>query len=89
MSQTTRSAGRPPRPEPRTTGTRPQPGGQTGTPAGPGQASGLRELDDPEFFTQWAALRHRIAASGKTVPRDLKDQYAAASDEYRRRVHRY
>jgi hypothetical protein len=53
-----------------------------------GQGSDLRQLDDPEFFTRWAALRRRIAASGKTVPRDLKDQYAAASDEYRRRVHR-
>jgi hypothetical protein len=53
-----------------------------------GQDSDLRELDDPEFFTRWAALRRRIAASGKTVPRDLKEQYTAASDEYRRRVHR-
>jgi hypothetical protein len=31
-------------------------------------------------------LRQRVALSGKTVPSDLKREYAAVSAEYRRRV---
>ena len=46
----------------------------------------LRELDDPDFFSQWAELRNRIAVGGKSVPGELKREYAAVSAEYRRRV---
>lgn len=49
-------------------------------------ASDIPALDDPEFFRHWSALRQRIALSGKTVPHDLKREYAAVSAEYRRRV---
>jgi hypothetical protein len=31
-------------------------------------------------------LRQRIALGGKTVPGDLKREYAAVSAEYRRRI---
>jgi hypothetical protein len=48
--------------------------------------SDIRALDDPEFFRYWSALRQRIALSGKTVPNDLKIEYAAVSAEYHRRV---
>ena len=48
--------------------------------------SDIRALDDPEFFRHWSALRQRVALSGKTVPSDLKREYAAVSAEYRRRV---
>jgi hypothetical protein len=46
----------------------------------------LTELGDPEFCRHWSELRQRIALSGKTVPQDLKREYAAVSAEYRRRV---
>jgi hypothetical protein len=37
----------------------------------------LTELDDPEFFRRWSELRGRIALCGKSVPCDLKREYAA------------
>lgn len=46
----------------------------------------LRELDDPEFFRHWAALRQRIALGGNSVPCELKRRYKAVSIEYRRRI---
>jgi hypothetical protein len=46
----------------------------------------MRDLDDPQFISYWSALRLRIALSGKTVPVDLKREYAAVSAEYRRRI---
>ena len=46
----------------------------------------LTELDDPEFFRHWSALRLRIALGGKSLPHQLKREYAMASAEYRRRV---
>jgi hypothetical protein len=48
---------------------------------------GLSELGDPEFFRHWAELRQRITLGGKSVPCDLKREYAGASAEYRRRVY--
>jgi hypothetical protein len=57
-----------------------------GTQAGTEHASDLQELGDPEFFSHWATLRHRIALSGKPVPCSLKHKYAAVSAEYRRRT---
>jgi hypothetical protein len=51
-----------------------------------GPASDIRALNDPEFFRYWSTLRQRIALSGKTVPNDLKSEYAAVAAEYRRRV---
>jgi hypothetical protein len=46
----------------------------------------LTELDDPEFFRHWSELRLRIALGGKSLPRQLKHEYARASAEFRRRV---
>jgi hypothetical protein len=46
----------------------------------------LTELGDPEFFSSWAELRQRIAFGGKSVPSQLKRNYATLSAEYRRRV---
>jgi hypothetical protein len=46
----------------------------------------LTELGDPEFFTRWAELRQRVALGGKSVPGELKRDYAALSAEYRRRT---
>jgi hypothetical protein len=46
----------------------------------------LTELDDPEFFRHWSALRLRIALGGKSLPHQLKREYAMASAEYSRRV---
>jgi hypothetical protein len=49
-------------------------------------AVSLTELDDPEFFRHWSELRLRIALAGKSLPHQLKRDYAMASAEYRRRV---
>jgi hypothetical protein len=49
-------------------------------------AISLAELGDPEFFRHWATLRQRIALDGKSAPRALRREYAAAAAEYRRRV---
>ena len=49
--------------------------------------AGLPELTDPEFSRHWAELRQRITLGGKSVPCDLKREYAGASAEYRRRVY--
>jgi hypothetical protein len=49
-------------------------------------ADRIRELDDPEFFSYWSELRHRIALGGKSVPPDMKREYAVVSAEYRRRI---
>ncbi len=49
-------------------------------------AGDIRDLADPQLIRHWSALRQRIALSGKTVPGDLKREYAAVSAEYRRRI---
>jgi len=58
-------------------------------PAHDAPAASLSGLDDPEFFRHWADLRLRIALGGKTVPSELKREYANASAEYRRRVSQF
>jgi hypothetical protein len=52
------------------------------------QASDLRELSDPEFFTRWAAVRNRLFCIPKEKPEhsDAKRQYDAVAVEYRRRI---
>jgi hypothetical protein len=52
------------------------------------RAGDLRRLSDPEFFTQWAAVRNRLShvTEGKTEYREIKSQYAAVAAEYRRRI---
>lgn len=50
------------------------------------EVASLAQLDDPEFFGHWAALRLRIAHAGKSVPHEMKREYAMATAEYRRRV---
>jgi hypothetical protein len=51
-------------------------------------ASDLRKLSDPEFFTQWAAVRNRLCRTteGKAEYRETKQQYDAVAAEYRRRI---
>ena len=46
----------------------------------------LPKLNDPDFFTHWAELRHRIALGGKSVPGELKRAYANAAAEFHRRA---
>lgn len=48
------------------------------------ESTRLRELGDPEFFTQWAAVRASLAYA----PRDaeVKRSYDAAKAEFRRRI---
>jgi hypothetical protein len=48
----------------------------------------LRELSDPEFFTQWAAARNRlfITPKGKPEHSEIKRWYDAVAAEYRRRI---
>jgi hypothetical protein len=57
----------------------------------PGQEdenAGLRELDDPGFFTRWADIRNRLARTSKDDPGhgEIKRQYDAVAAEYRRRL---
>ncbi len=46
----------------------------------------LTKLGDPEFFSCWAKLRQLIALGGKSVPSELKRDYAVLSVEYQRRI---
>jgi hypothetical protein len=48
----------------------------------------LRGLADPEFFTQWAAVRSRLALTSSSSPKysEIKDEYDALAAEYRRRL---
>ena len=48
----------------------------------------LQALADPEFFTQWAAARSRLALTSSSNPKycELKDEYDALAAEYRRRL---
>ncbi len=46
----------------------------------------LRELSDPALITRWSLLRMKVALYGRSVPADLKREYAAVSAEYRRRI---
>lgn len=48
----------------------------------------LRELSDPEFFAQWAAVRNRLFSvpDGKLGHSEIKRQYEAVAAEYRRRI---
>jgi hypothetical protein len=50
--------------------------------------SGLRKLSDPEFFTQWAAVRNRLfyISTGNPEHSSIKLQYCALTAEYRRRI---
>jgi hypothetical protein len=52
------------------------------------QADDLRELSDPEFLAQWAAVRNRLFYIPKGQPehRESKRQYDAMIAEYRRRM---
>ena len=53
-----------------------------------GQATRLRELGDPEFMAQWAALRSSLFFTPKHEPwyPKLKRRYDDAAVEYRRRM---
>jgi hypothetical protein len=48
----------------------------------------LRKLSDPDFFTQWAAVRNRLSriTEGEAEYHEIKSQYAAVAAEYRRRI---
>lgn len=48
----------------------------------------LRELSDPEFFTQWADVRNRLSCTPKGKPGhyEVKRRYDVMSVEYRRRI---
>jgi len=48
----------------------------------------LRELSDPEFFAQWAAVRNRLFSIPKGKPEhcEIKRRYDAMAAEYRRRM---
>jgi hypothetical protein len=48
----------------------------------------LRELSDPEFFTEWAAVRNRLSFTPSEKPehREVKRRYDAIAAEYRRRM---
>lgn len=50
--------------------------------------SNLQELDDPAFFTYWAALRNQLALTPKSSPNypEIKRCYDAVISEYRRRI---
>jgi hypothetical protein len=50
--------------------------------------SDLWELSDPEFFAQWAAVRHRLFCVPKGRPEhcEIKCLYDAVAAEYRRRI---
>jgi hypothetical protein len=56
----------------------------TDKPGQEDETSRLRELGDPEFFAQWAALRNSIART----PRDaeVKRRYDEVKAEFRRRI---
>jgi hypothetical protein len=55
-----------------------------------GELDHLRGLADPEFFTQWAAARSRLALMSSSSPKysEIKDDYDALAAEYRRRLDR-
>lgn len=48
----------------------------------------LRKLSDPEFFTQWTAVRNRLFSTPKDKPEhcEIKRLYDAVAAEYRRRI---
>jgi hypothetical protein len=50
----------------------------------------LRELNDPEFFAHWAAVRSRLVNTpkGKLGHWEVKRRYDAVAAEYRRRIGR-
>jgi hypothetical protein len=53
------------------------------------QVGDLRELDDFEFFAQWAVIRSQLFCIPETKPeyREIKRQYDAVLAEYRRRIY--
>jgi hypothetical protein len=57
-------------------------------PVQTGHDSDLRELDDPEFFAHWAAVRYRMAMAPAGTPghAEIKTRYDAVVAEYRRRL---
>jgi hypothetical protein len=48
----------------------------------------LRELDDPSFFTYWAAIRNQLALTPLRSPKhpEIKRRYEEAANEYRQRI---
>jgi hypothetical protein len=52
------------------------------------QTGDLRELSDPEFFSQWAAVRSRLFRVPTSNPEhgEIRRLYDAAAAEYRRRI---
>lgn len=48
----------------------------------------LQALADPEFFTQWAAARSRLALTSSSSPKycELKDEYRRRLDDARQRL---
>ena len=48
----------------------------------------LREMNDPEFFAHWAAIRNRliVTPTGSSKHSEAKRRYDAVTAEYRRRI---
>jgi hypothetical protein len=67
----------------------PPPGQHMRTQANTEHDGSIRELDDPEFFTQWSLTRQRLVETPKGKPEhcELKRRYDALLDEYRRRTY--